>query len=30
MNLSDFSYDLPEDLIAQTPIEKEIIQSLWF
>lgn len=30
MQVSDFNYELPEELIAQTPIKKEMNQGLWY
>lgn len=30
MQVSDFNYELPEELIAQTPIKKETNQGLWY
>lgn len=30
MKVSDFNYDLPEELIAQTPLEKEMSLDLWY
>lgn len=30
MQVSEFNYNLPEELIAQTPLKKEIHQDLWY
>lgn len=29
MNINDFDFNLPEELIAQTPLENEIVQNFW-
>lgn len=29
MRLDEFDYDLDKELIAQTPLEKEMVQDLW-